>query len=176
MKELGHVAAGKREVCRLRYQSGGEEREMTVGEEPLLIGRADSCNLTLSHESVSRHHARVSRFRKGWTITDLDSKNGVKINTFRTARQQLYDGDRIDLGAVRLYVSIAPVAPHSPAQVVFENSHDPRMQTEFIDMDQLDSLLSKPSLFRRLVPLIIKSRSSISTSPRLSRRSSKTLT
>ena len=84
MKELGHVAAGKREVCRLRYQSGGEEREMTVGEEPLLIGRAESCDLTLPDESVSRHHDRVSRFRKGWTITDLDSKNGVKINTFRT--------------------------------------------------------------------------------------------
>jgi len=143
VKELGHVAAGKREVCLLRYQSGGEEREMTVGEEPLLIGRAESCDLTLPDESVSRHHARVSRFRKGWTITDLDSKNGVKINTFCTARQQLYDGDRIDLGAVRLYVSIGPVAPHLPARVVFENSHDPRMQTEVIDMGQLDSLLSQ---------------------------------
>jgi adenylate cyclase len=142
VKNPGDVAAGKREVCRLRYPSGGEEREVTVGDEPLLIGRAESCDLTLPHESVSRHHARVSRFRKGWTITDLDSKNGVKINTFRTARQQLYDGDRIDLGAVRLYVSIVPVSSVSPARVVFENSHDPRMQTEFIDMGRLDSLLS----------------------------------
>jgi adenylate cyclase len=93
--------------------------------------------LTLQHESVSRHHARVSQSHEGWVITDLDSKNGIKINTFRTAQQRLNDGDRIDLGTIRLHVSIGPAPSTSPARVVFENSRDPRLQTEFIDMDLL---------------------------------------
>ncbi len=116
---------------------------MFVGEDPLLIGRAQNCDLMLQHESVSRHHARVSRSGHGWAITDLDSKNGIKINTFRTTHQSLNDGDRIDLGTVRLQVSIGPASSTSPTRVVFEDSQEPRLQTEFIDMGQLDSLLSQ---------------------------------
>lgn len=130
-------------ICRLRYQCEGEERESTVGRDPLLIGRAQGCDLMLQHESVSRHHARVSRNRKGWMITDLGSKNGIKINTFRTTQQQLCDGDRIDLGTIRLNVSIRPDPPTAPARVVFEVSQDSRLQTEIIDMGRLDSLLSE---------------------------------
>jgi len=136
-------ADGDGQVCRLRYQSEGEEREVVVGKDPLLIGRAPDCDLTLPHESVSRQHARLSHSHQGWTITDLDSKNGIKVNTFHTAQQTLKDGDRIDLGTVRLQVSIAPAPSTSPARVVFEDSRDPRLETESIDMDQLDSLLSQ---------------------------------
>lgn len=155
MNEHREGAADNGPVCRLRYRSEGEEHELIVGEDPLLIGRAPDCGLTLQHESVSRHHARVSQSREGWMITDLDSKNGIKINTFRTAQQRLNDGDRIDLGTMRLHVSIGPAPSTSPARVVFEDSRDPRLQTEFIDMDQLDSLLSQrqPALDPAPIPV-----------------------
>jgi adenylate cyclase len=136
-------AAESGPVCRLRYRSQGEEREVVVGETPLLIGRAQDCDLMLQHESVSRHHARITPSDHGWTITDLDSKNGIKVNTFHTARQRLNDGDRIDLGSMRLLVSIGPGSFTSPPRVVFEDSQEPRLQTESIDMGQLDSLLSQ---------------------------------
>jgi adenylate cyclase len=143
VSEVRDSAAGNDQVCRLRYRSEGEERELIVGEDPLLIGRAQDCGLMLQHESVSRHHARVSRSSQGWMISDLDSKNGIKINTFRTTRQRLHDGDRIDLGTMRLHVSIGPASSTAPPRVVFEDSRDPRLQTEFIDMGQLDALLSQ---------------------------------
>ena len=146
MNESRDSAAAPGPVCRLRYQSDGVEREIAVGEAPLLIGRAPDCDLTLEHESVSRHHARVSHSRKGWTITDLESKNGIKVNSFRTDQQPLNDGDRIDLGSVRLQVSIGPAASNPPARVVFEDSRDPRLRTQCIDMGQLDSLLSQRHL------------------------------
>jgi adenylate cyclase len=129
-------------ICRLRYQCEGEEREIAVGKAPLLIGRAQGCDLVLPHESVSRHHARVSRSGKEWIISDLGSKNGIKVNTFRTPQHQLNDGDRIDLGTIRLNVWIRPDPPTGPARVVFEVSHDPRLHTEIVDMDRLDSLLT----------------------------------
>ena len=83
MNESRGSAAESGQVCRLRYRSQGEDREIVVGETPLLIGRAQDCDLMLQHESVSRHHARVSPSGHGWAITDLDSKNGIKINTFQ---------------------------------------------------------------------------------------------
>jgi len=140
---LAESAEGNRQVCRLRYRSEGDECEVIVGEAPLLIGRAQDCDLMLPHESVSRHHARVSQSRQGWMITDLDSKNGIKINTFRTAQQRLNDGDCIDLGTVRLQACIGPASSTSPPRVVFEDSREPQLQTEVIDMGELDSLLSQ---------------------------------
>jgi adenylate cyclase len=143
VSERGGGVAGGGRVCRLRYRSEGEDWEVTAGDEPLLIGRAPDCHVVLHHESVSRHHARVWRSRQGWVITDLQSKNGVKVNSFRAVQKGLNDGDQIDLGSVRLQVCIDPASPTAPARVRFENSRDPRPQTEFIDMGELDSLLSR---------------------------------
>jgi len=106
------------------------------------MGRAPDCHLVLEHESVSRHHARVWRSREGWVITDLESKNGIKVNTVRTAKQRLNHGDRIDLGRIRLHVTIVPDSPTAPTRVRFEDSQPPSAQTEYIDMGKLDSLLS----------------------------------
>lgn len=126
----------------LRYELGDSSQTLAVSDEDFLIGRAPGCSLILADESVSRRHARITFDGTGWTIRDLDSKNGVKINTYRAAQQQLRDGDRIDLGAVRLYVALSEAQDATPANVVFDASGSKGRRTEIIDVARLDSLLA----------------------------------
>lgn len=68
------------------------------GQDELLLGRLESCDLVLSHLSVSRRHARL-RFRDGgWVIQDLDSTNGTMVNDVPVGRCQIRPGDQIALG------------------------------------------------------------------------------
>jgi adenylate cyclase len=129
-------------TLQLRYELDGEEFQVLVDNKDFLIGRAPSCSLVLADESVSRRHARITCDGANWTLSDLSSKNGIKVNTYRAAQQRLRDGDRIDLGAVRLYVGLTASRVPVPADVVFEASEDRGRRTEIIDVAQLDSLLA----------------------------------
>jgi len=131
-----------RTVCRIAFELDGEERSLLVADEAAVIGRAPDCDLVLAHESVSRNHARISNTRGDWVVSDLGSKNGIKVNTHPTSEQVLRDQDQIDLGAVRLRVRIGPEAPTSRARVVFEQEKERGRRTEIIDMNRLGSLLA----------------------------------
>ncbi len=137
----------KPDVCRLSYRDAlGEESTIVVGDRPIRIGRAPHCDLVLGHESISREHAEIVRNSDGWAIADLGSKNGLKINTYKTRQQQLQDGDCIDIGAAKLWVEIGPVGPTGKARVVFQQESQGK-RAEVLDMGRLDSLfMSSPDL------------------------------
>lgn len=59
-------------------------------EQSYTLGRDPDCDLVLDHGSVSRRHAHLAFVDGGWRVTDLASKNGVRI-----------DGNRIDAIALR---------------------------------------------------------------------------
>ncbi len=138
----------KPDLCRLSYRDAlGEESTIVVGDRPIRIGRAPHCDLVLGHESISREHAEIVRNTDGWAIADLGSKNGLKINTYKTRQQQLQDGDCIDIGAAKLWVEIGPVGPTGKARVVFQQESQGK-RAEVLDMGRLDSLfMSSPDLF-----------------------------
>jgi adenylate cyclase len=147
-------------LCRLSYRDAlGEESSIVVADRTIRIGRSPDCDLVLGHESVSREHAEIARNEDGWTIADLGSKNGLKVNTYKTRSQQLRDGDCVDIGAIKLWVDIGPMAQTGRARVVWkpEDHHQP---AEVLDMDRLDSLfMSTPDLSLSLSPLIPSARS-----------------
>ena len=136
------------EVCLLHYEGAesNEKQVFVVEQAPGIIGRSPDCDWVLNHESVSRAHARFSRAEDGWQITDLKSKNGVRVNTFRVREEPLRDGDRIDLGTARLRVQIQQVGHETtPGQVEFVENDMPNQHTEIFDMSGLSSLLAPPS-------------------------------
>jgi hypothetical protein len=78
--------------------------DWTGTQEELLLGRHPACDVVLSDLSVSRRHARL-RYRDGaWTLRDLESTNGTKVNGVRVGRCALRPGDRVSLGSERLVV------------------------------------------------------------------------
>ncbi|MGH8658515.1 MAG: FHA domain-containing protein [Gammaproteobacteria bacterium] len=70
---------------------------------PWIIGRSKENDLTLSDNSISRRHAELRRKSDGrFTITDLNSLNGLYVNNIKVLTTVLHDGDRVDIGDIRL--------------------------------------------------------------------------
>lgn len=74
-------------------------------ESSTLIGRTlEGIGVMLLDASVSRHHARIERTPKGWTLHDLGSANGTFVNEIQlTETATLQHGDRIQIGSVGFY-------------------------------------------------------------------------
>lgn len=85
---------------------GGEGGRRLPLHNAAVIGRLPECDVTLDDTSVSRRHARIMKTAAGWTITDLGSTNGVKVNGSRVTESDLTDGDRLQLGSVELLFSV----------------------------------------------------------------------
>jgi hypothetical protein len=67
------------------------------------IGRNRENDLVLNNSSVHRFHAVLSRDPAGkFTIVDLDTANGVRLNGVRVKSKEIGDGDVVELGEVRM--------------------------------------------------------------------------
>lgn len=77
-----------------------EGRRHVVPPGGALLGRSRDCDVVLSDPNVSRHHAEVRPGGEtGWTVRDLGSTNGVRVNG-RPIRGEhpLHGGDQLELG------------------------------------------------------------------------------
>jgi hypothetical protein len=67
------------------------------------IGRAPAGGIVIADETLSREHARLHHDGTRVTVVDLGSRNGTRVNGYRTVgAHQLRDGDLVQLGAVDL--------------------------------------------------------------------------
>ncbi|HET6899683.1 MAG TPA: FHA domain-containing protein, partial [Vicinamibacteria bacterium] len=88
-----------------RRQDGVFLDEVTVGDAPLVVGRADDAGLRLDSPIVSRSHARFTRTGGVLTVEDLDSSNGTFLEGKRIERAALADGARVVIGPFVLVVA-----------------------------------------------------------------------
>jgi FhaA, N-terminal domain/FHA domain len=75
-------------------------RRLIVPPDGGTLGRSRECDIVLDDAGVSRKHAELRRGTQGWTLADLGSTNGVRVNG-RELREPcvLRPGDRIELGS-----------------------------------------------------------------------------
>jgi hypothetical protein len=76
----------------------GDGSRVRLGDGAVTIGRAADCEVRLTDTSVSRRHAEVRGSGDGWTVTDLGSTNGTKVNGSVVTEKRLKDGDTITAG------------------------------------------------------------------------------
>jgi hypothetical protein len=82
-------------------------RRVPVGPGGTVIGRSSDADIVISAHEVSRRHAQIAPDRDGWTLIDLDSTNGVRLNGRPVGvPTRLADGDVIELGAVELIFEV----------------------------------------------------------------------
>lgn len=75
---------------------------LSLGPDPVIIGRDPQNDLVLDDRRVSRKHAEI-RLRLGrYTLYDLQSTNGTYVNGRRVAEKVLEDGDKISVGGLEL--------------------------------------------------------------------------
>jgi DNA-binding CsgD family transcriptional regulator len=78
----------------------GSLRGKIIALEPgaSILGRAESAEVRMDDDGVSRQHARITLQDGIALLADLESTNGTFVNGARVGRLALRDGDRIDLG------------------------------------------------------------------------------
>jgi pSer/pThr/pTyr-binding forkhead associated (FHA) protein len=85
----------------LRIRNGGfEGMTYTLEGEETLIGRNPTTDITLLDEGISREHALILYDGEldRYTIEDLQSTNGTKVNGKRVRSATLSHGDEIEIG------------------------------------------------------------------------------
>jgi hypothetical protein len=90
--------AGRAEVASRAVVTLDERRYVLDGPRST-IGRSKDADCVLRDPNVSRHHAELRRSPRGeWTIADLGSTNGIKVNGRRVGSTRLAPGDSVTLG------------------------------------------------------------------------------
>jgi len=62
------------------------------------IGRLADCDVVLRDKGASRKHAQLKLRDGAWTLTDLGSTNGTRLNGQTVQSRELADGDKITIG------------------------------------------------------------------------------
>lgn len=76
--------------------------------ERITIGRQSGCSIVIRDSNVSREHVQLRRRPHGWTVRDIGSTNGTKLNGVRVEGEQtLANGDIIMLGAIKVTFEIS---------------------------------------------------------------------
>jgi len=79
---------------------GFEGMRHELSSDETIIGRNPTTDITLLDESISREHAIVSLDEATgiFTLEDLQSTNGSKVNGKRVRSAELAHGDEIEIG------------------------------------------------------------------------------
>ena len=88
-------------VNRLVHLPQKDERkrdDIELRDDLYILGRSSKVDLTLESSELSRRHAMLKREHGTFSITDLDSTNGVFLNGTQVYAAQLYHGDIIQMG------------------------------------------------------------------------------
>jgi hypothetical protein len=79
------------------HEDGGE-RTVALASDTVTIGRLADCDVVLADKGASRKHAQLKLRGDVWTITDLGSTNGTRLNGQTIQSRELSDGDKITIG------------------------------------------------------------------------------
>jgi hypothetical protein len=106
VRDAVEQAGARRRSKALLIVSG---RRMIVPPRGAAIGRSRDCDVVLDDSSVSRRHAELRPHGSAWTIEDLGSTNGVRVNGLAVnGVHRVQSGDRIEMGATEMLFEIAP--------------------------------------------------------------------
>lgn len=77
----------------------GGERTVALSSDTVTIGRLAECDVVLRDKGASRKHAQLKMRNSEWTLTDLGSTNGTRLNGQIIQSHEISDGDRITIGS-----------------------------------------------------------------------------
>lgn len=96
--------------ARLIIRGGGfEGMSYEIEADETLIGRNPTTDITLLDQSISREHALLlyEAETDTFSVEDLQSTNGTKVNGKRVRGSALSDGDELQVGHTRFQFRLA---------------------------------------------------------------------
>lgn len=80
-------------------EEGGRPQTVPLGADPVTLGRADECTVTLGDTYVSQMHTKIYPKDGLWFVMDLGSTNGTYLNRVKVGDPlPLNPGDEVRLG------------------------------------------------------------------------------
>jgi GAF domain-containing protein len=89
---------------------------------PYRIGRALDCELCLDHFSISRFHAELRGGNAGWTLRDIGSKNGLRVDGHLTQQTVMNKATWFAVGDVYCWLELLDL----PAAAAFQAQNERR--------------------------------------------------
>ncbi len=80
-------------------QQGISTQTIPIAEKEIILGRSTDCDVILSADEISRHHAKIFIKDGAYIIADLKSLNGTYVNRQRIIEHKLKHLDEIWLGS-----------------------------------------------------------------------------
>lgn len=80
-------------------QQGISTQTVPIEDKEIVLGRSNDCDVILSTEEISRHHAKIFIKDGAYIIADLKSLNGTYVNRQRIVEHKLKHLDEIWLGS-----------------------------------------------------------------------------
>ena len=91
----------------------------------LRVGRSDTADVVISHQSISKVHARIHTRRRRVAVVDAGSANGTFVNGTRIPPDEvmpLMDLDRLQMGSV----SVVFVSAEAMVEMLLDSAPAPR--------------------------------------------------
>ncbi len=93
------ITVGRPGLGSLRLVHEGDVvKEFPLHQGRMIVGRTADNDIQINSEYVSRHHAQVITSMKGSTVEDLNSTNGIYVNSQRVKKRKLRHGDEVEIG------------------------------------------------------------------------------
>src|SRR5262249_47336204 len=99
---------------------GGDNIPLT--REKLIVGRRSACDIYLHFPNISGKHCRLAYVNGAWTVRDLDSTNGIKVNGDRVPEKTLMPGDQLTIGKREYKVEYNPGREINDMEVAAEEA------------------------------------------------------
>ena len=122
---------------------GNERIELT--RPAMLVGRRESCDITLRELSISGRHAELKIIEGYWYVADRNSKNGVRVNGTKVEEHRLDPGDVVAFAKEKYEIRYDPaelgaVGPLPPEVISMDVFDRPFM--DYSDIKSEDSGVS----------------------------------
>jgi len=78
-------------------------------KKELVVGRAESCDIALRFPNISSRHCLLTLKNGYWVVTDLDSRNGTKVNGVKIVRKRIDPGELLSIAKHDYTLQYSPV-------------------------------------------------------------------
>lgn len=92
-----------------------------IGAAGLTIGRADDNALPIHNASVSSHHCSIQLHGESWSLRDLGSTNGTRVNAQEVTEVTLKPKDLVQIGSVEFLFNTEEM-PFSEAEAIYNKT------------------------------------------------------
>lgn len=90
----------------------------------LTLGRRESCDICLRFPNVSGLHCELSYKEGRWSIRDLGSTNGIKVNGNRVQKKVLHPKDTITIAKRKYTIEYVPASVQRMEELLEDEEED----------------------------------------------------